>query len=64
MRGVGRAATVAANEQFFAGSQAGQNHFRRAVQWFFQSRQPAKRRYGIFNRLLQMRHDRRINVGR
>jgi hypothetical protein len=56
VRGVRRAAAIAADEQFFARSQAGQNQFRRAVQRFFQTRQSAKRRDGIFNRLLQMRH--------
>jgi hypothetical protein len=64
VRGVRRAAAVAADEKFFAGSQAIQNYFCRAVQRFFQSRQSAKRRDGIFNRLLQMRHACSLNVGR
>ena len=60
MRGVRRAAAVAADEQLVAGSQAGQNHFCRAIQGFFQSRQSAKRRDGIVNRLLQVCHARRL----
>jgi len=44
MRGIGRAAAVAAHEQFVAGGQAGQDHFRRAIQRFIQARQSAKRR--------------------
>ena len=64
MRGIRRTAAVAADQQFFAGSQTIQNQFCRAVQRLFQSRQSAKCRDGLVNRLLQMRHARRLNVGR
>jgi len=39
VRGVGRAAAIAADEQLVAGGQAGQNHFCRAIQRFIQTRQ-------------------------
>jgi cytochrome c5 len=63
MRGVGRAAAVAAHQQLVAGGQAEENHFRRAAQRFIQARQSAKRRDGIFNRTLQLCHAGRLVVG-
>jgi hypothetical protein len=64
VRGIRRAAAVAADKQLVAGGQAGQDHLRRAIQRFFQSRQSAKRRDGLVNRLLQMCHAHSLIAGR
>ncbi len=60
MRGVGRAAAAAAEQQFEAGGQAAQNHLGRAVQRLFQSRQTAERGDGILNCALERGHDARL----
>lgn len=59
MRGVGGAATVAAREQFVAGSQTTQHHLRRAVQRLFERGQAPQGRRGFFNGALQLCHARK-----
>ena len=63
MRGVRRAAAIAAGEQFVAGGQAARQDLRRAAQRFLQRREAAGRGDGFFNGALQVAHADSVVIG-
>ena len=64
MRGVRRAAAIAANQQLVAAEQRAQHQQRRAIQRLLQRGQIAKRGDGFFDGALQMTHANSLIAGR